>query len=119
MLIFKNFKVFYKDRLNFWLLNLAALSIIVSWLLFLFRSINKSQLTVLHYNIYFGFDIVGNWQWLYIIPGISLALSIINLGLAFYLWNKQQFWSQFFLTVTFLINVMVFIFLYNIINYNL
>ena len=116
---FKNIKVFYKDWLNFWLLNLTALVLVATWTLFLFKPLARSPLAVLHYNIYFGFDIVGHWSWLLIIPAIILALSIVNILLAMYLWTKEVIWSHFLLTITFLLNIMVFIFLFNILNYNL
>ena len=114
-----NIKVFYKDRLNFWLLNVTGLFVILTWSLFLFKKIAKSDLAVLHYNIYFGFDKIGHWQWLYFIPLIVLAGSIVDFYLSFYLLHKRPIWSHFILTAVALINFMVFLFLYNIINYNL
>ena len=116
---FKNIKVFYKDRLNFWLLNVTILIVLATWALFLFKPFVKSPLAVLHYNIYFGFDVVGHWIWLFIIPGIVLLLSIANIWLAVYFWTKEAIWSYFLLTATFLLNAMIFIFLFNILNYNL
>jgi hypothetical protein len=119
MLHLKNFKVFYKDRLNFWLLNITALLIVAGWVLFLFKPIAHSPLAILHYNVYFGFDVVGNWIWLILTPALALLFSLINVLLAVYLWTKQTVWSHFLLTLTFLVNFMVFIYLFNILNYNL
>jgi hypothetical protein len=119
MLYLKNFKVFYKDRLNFWLLNLTALLLVASWVLFLFKPIVHSPLAILHYNVYFGFDVVGNWIWLILVPSIVLLASLINLLLAVCLWTKESVLSYFLLTLNFLLNFMVFIYLFNILNYNL
>ncbi len=119
MLLIKNIKVFYKDRLNFWLINAAVLFILAGWLLLLFRPIVRSDLSILHYNIYFGFDAIGPWYWLYLLPAISLVISILDLALAYWLWNKQTIWSHFIITAVAVINFMVLIYLYNIISYNL
>ena len=119
MATLKNIKVFYRDWLNFWLLNFTVLALVATWTLFLFKPFEKGALAVLHYNVYFGFDVVGNWRWLLIIPGIAFLLSIGNVSLAIYLWTKQTIWSHILLTVTFLLNIMIFIFIFNILNYNL
>ncbi|MCB9802598.1 hypothetical protein H6761_01085 [Candidatus Nomurabacteria bacterium] len=119
MSYFSKVKVFYKDKLNFWLLNLAGLLVLSTWFLFLFKPIKTSSLAILHYNIYFGFDILGNWSWLFFIPGLVSLFSLLDLYLAIYLWNKQAIWSQFLLLLILLINLMSFVFLFNILNYNL
>ena len=119
MLKLNKFKVFYKDRLNFWLINITMLLVVASWLVFLFKPLKASPLAILHYNIYFDFDVVGNWVWLILIPVIVLVLSLINTYLAAYLWTKKAIWSHFLLTLNFLLNFMIFIYLFNILNYNL
>ncbi|PIR06435.1 MAG: hypothetical protein COV55_04075 [Candidatus Komeilibacteria bacterium CG11_big_fil_rev_8_21_14_0_20_36_20] len=118
MQIFKTVKIFYKDRLAFWLVNFSVLFILATGSLFLFKKIIQSPLAVLHYNIYAGIDMIGQWQWLYLIPGIVLVVSILNFILATWLWTKQRIWSYFLLTTILLINLSIFIFLYNILDYN-
>lgn len=112
-------KVFYKDRLNFWLLNVTAVLFLATWTIFLFKPINKTALAILHYNIYFGFDVLGNWIWLILIPVFAFIFSVFDLFLAIFLWTKQAIWSQFLLLLILLVNLMVFIFLFNILTYNL
>ncbi len=119
MQLIKTAKVFYKDRFSFYLINLSLLIILATWLLFFFKKVAKSPLTVLHYNIYFGFDILGNWTKLFIIPSFVLFLTLINLLLAVYFWTKYRAWSYFLLTLILLSNIVIFIFTFNILNYNL
>ncbi len=112
------FKVFYKDKLNFWLINASLLLILSTWLLFLLKKFHLSSLAIIHYNIYFGFDILGHWRWLFILPALSLLLSIFDSLVALYLWTKQAVWSQFLLLAALLLNFAMFIFLFNILTYN-
>lgn len=47
-------------------------------------------LTVLHYNVYFGVDLLGTWWQAYILPGIALCFVGINIWLAYYFYARQQ-----------------------------
>lgn len=47
-------------------------------------------LTVLHYNVYFGVDLLGSWWQAYILPGVALCFVGINIWLAFYFYARQQ-----------------------------
>ncbi|MBT4735534.1 MAG: hypothetical protein HOO10_11120 [Candidatus Marinimicrobia bacterium] len=118
MKLLKTAKIFYKDRLAAILLNITILVILATWLLFIFYKAAPDPLTALHYNIYAGIDTLGSWRWLYIIPGIVLAISIIDVILAVLFWTKQRMWSYFLLITILLINAGVFYYLYNILNYN-
>ena len=37
---------------------------------------------ILHYNVYFGVDLLGSWWQLYILPMIALFFSLVNMFLA-------------------------------------
>jgi len=119
MLLIKTIKVLYKDKLSFWLLNVSLLLIISQCFLFIFKKVVKSEIAVLHYNIYSGFDVLASSNWIYIIPSIVLVLSILNFFLTTYFWKRQRIFSYLLLTTILLLNTMVFIYLYNIINYNI
>lgn len=119
MRFFSRVKVFYKDKIVLFLTVLTIGLLVATWLQFLWNEVEHSPITVLHYNIYAGIDIIGQWYWLYIIPGILLALSIVNFLLALWFWAKQQVWSYILLTSSLLINAMSFIYIYNILNYSL
>lgn len=119
MLLIKTIKVLYKDKLSFWLLNISLLLFIVQWSLLFSKKIIKSPIAVLHYNIYSGIDVLADSNWLYIIPSIVLLLFILNLFLTVYFWKRKRVFSYFLLTTILLLNTMVFIYLYNILNYNI
>ena len=117
--LFVAIKVLYKDKLAAWLINISILAILATWILFLFKRIVQSPIAVLHFNIYSGIDVVGMWYWLFIIPGIVLVISFLDFLLAIFFWTKQRIWSYFLLTIILIANIITFLFLFNILNYNL
>lgn len=118
--IFRQSKVFYRDRLAFWLTNISIVLILVNWIIFLFYKLDfDPHLTILHYNIYDGIDVIGEYKWIFIIPAITSFFSILDFVLAVLLWTSQRTWSYFLLTTILLLNTLVFLYTYNIINYNL
>lgn len=119
MSVFTRLKVLYRDRLAMWLINLSALFVIATWVLFLFRRVEHSPLTVLHYNIYSGIDVIAMWQWLYIIPGLILFISLVDFVLAILLWTKERSLSYFLLSIMLVANFITFLYIYNIFNYNI
>jgi len=119
MHLIKTAKIFYKDRFSFYLINFSLLIILATWVLFFIKKVDKSPLTILHYNIYFGFDVLGSWSKLFIPPLLVLFLTILNLFLAIYFWTRHRAWSYFLLTLILLSNIVIFIFNLNVLNYNL
>lgn len=119
MELLRKAKVFYRDRLVFWLLNFSIIFFLGTWVLFLIKKIEQGPLTVLHYNIYVGIDMFGHSKWLYIVPGVVLALTLLNIYLAILLWTKQRVMSYFLLVTVLLSHTIIFIYIYNILNYNL
>ena len=119
MSIIRTSKVLYKDKLAFWLANVSILAILATWFMFLFKKIKPDPLAVLHYNIYAGIDALGSWHWLYLIPLIVLVVSIVDFLLAVVLWTKARVMSYFLLVAILLINIFTFLFINNILNYNL
>jgi len=45
---------------------------------------------ILHYNVYFGVDVIGDWWQAYILPLISLAIMGLNVVLAHFFYNKEE-----------------------------
>lgn len=116
--VIRTARVLYKDRLAFWLSNLSLLAILATWAWFFYIPINKDPLAVIHYNIYAGIDTIGTWHWLYIIPLGALFFSLVDFLLSIFLWTKFRTLSYYLLVNIVLINSFVFLYLYNILNYN-
>ncbi|MBT4516899.1 MAG: hypothetical protein HOC78_03305 [Candidatus Komeilibacteria bacterium] len=119
MSIIRTSRVLYKDKLAFWLTNVSFLFILATWALFFVKKIKHDPLAVLHFNIYAGIDTLGPWHWLYTWPAIVLVISVIDFVLAVLLWTRVRVMSYFLLATIMIINIFMFLFLYNILNYNL
>ncbi len=54
----------------------------------------------LHYNIYSGIDLFGEWWRIFMIPGIGLIIYLLNLILAIGIWPRDRVLSYFYLGVS-------------------
>ncbi len=58
----------------------------------IFVFLDRTQvITILHYNIYFGPDTFGNWYDLMILPGIGLAVAILDFALTSWVWKRDRY----------------------------
>jgi hypothetical protein len=112
-------KVLYKDRWSFWLTNVAILFTLATWVLFFMTRIVQSPIASLHYNIYSGIDLLGDWLWLVYLPLVMLILSVINFLIATVIFTKKPVFSHFILAYNLCSNAMFFTYFYYILNYNL
>ncbi|MDD2807075.1 MAG: hypothetical protein PHW95_00955 [Patescibacteria group bacterium] len=56
----------------------AVLANIALWLLLVSRSTTFSDSIPLHYNIYFGIDLIGPWYQFFFMPSIGLGIIVSN-----------------------------------------
>ncbi|EKD76388.1 MAG: hypothetical protein ACD_43C00129G0001, partial [uncultured bacterium] len=52
------------------------------------------SILILHYNIYLGPDVFGNWYELLMLPGLGFVVTLINLGLGFWLLRRELFLAK-------------------------
>lgn len=45
---------------------------------------------ILHYNVYFGVDVMGNWWLIFLLPLLGLSLSGLNFSLSAYFYRKKE-----------------------------
>ena len=81
---------FWRSSLVHWLLIgtifLDAASLAV--LAFYIRPIDLP--IVLHYNVYLGVDVIGDWWQMYFLPVISNLFIAVNTILAYYFYQKKE-----------------------------
>lgn len=119
MAILRSAKVLYKDKLAFWLTNFSLLFILSAWSVFLFKRVKPDPLAVIHVNIYSGIDVIAGHNWLFIVPAIFLAVSILNFWLAILLWTRSRLSAYLLLSTVLFINLALFLYLFTILNYNI
>jgi len=88
---------------------------IAIWLLLIlkFRPIalaNPEKTTLpLHYNIYWGIDLFGQWYQSFLLPTLGLVIIIINFILAIYYYSKKILASYFFVIAAALVQAFLLI----------
>jgi hypothetical protein len=87
---------FWTDPVIFFSIILAILTNIGLWVA-LFRTVVPTDSSIiLHYNIYFGVDAVGNWKSLFFMPFLAAVLLLLNLVLSRFFYYKERLVSYLF-----------------------
>jgi hypothetical protein len=92
----------------FVLLTNVLLNITI-WLFLVFRLEPSEYPVPLHFNIYFGIDVIDKWSQAFIIPGIGLMVILINLVLAYLVFSKEKFVAQFLLSSSLFVQILLFL----------
>jgi len=88
--------IFWRDRLIRYTVLAALLLQASLWFLISYKIMplaNELDFFSLHYNIYFGIDLIGSWYRIFYIPVAGLLFLTINLVLIFFLYKKERFLS--------------------------
>ncbi|MFH1564683.1 MAG: hypothetical protein ABIC82_02415 [bacterium] len=100
-----------KDKLIKVTIFLSILFNLINWGLIYYRFTRflagQEESIILHYNIYFGIDKIGDWTNIYYLPLIGLAILFINLLGGYLLYQKDKLISYFFLSVAFLVQILL------------
>jgi hypothetical protein len=81
---------FLKNELVDWLLLANFLANLAIWILLAFFIRPVDMDIILHYNVYFGVDVMGNWKQVFLLPFVGLILLIINTILAVYFFQREK-----------------------------
>jgi hypothetical protein len=93
-------KDFFQNHIVLWLLVFNFLANLINWLILAFF-INKSEGNIiLHYNVYFGVDNLGNWKEVFLMPSIGLILFLINFYLSFFFYENKERIASYILFMT-------------------
>jgi len=96
---------FLKDRFIISALLTAIALNIILWII-LYLKIKPSEYPIpLHYNIFFGVDLVGEYNKIYILPGIGILILFFNLILSFSLYKKERLASYLLIGTAVLIQM--------------
>ncbi|MEK7105195.1 MAG: hypothetical protein AAB865_00710 [Patescibacteria group bacterium] len=59
----------------------------------------------LHYNVYFGVDLIGPWYKVFFLPLIGVILLLANRQFAIITWEKEKMLSYFFAVATLVVEL--------------
>ncbi|MFA4818006.1 MAG: hypothetical protein WC608_04780 [Parcubacteria group bacterium] len=54
---------------------------------------------IIHYNVYFGVDMLGDWKNLFLMPAIGLFLFLVNLSLSLYFYQRRERIASYLLLI--------------------
>lgn len=60
------------------------------WIILVLFVRPQQSLVILHYNVYFGVDLIGDWMQAYLIPSIGLLFLAVNTLLARSFYNQKE-----------------------------
>lgn len=80
---------FFKNPIVHWTSIAGAFLNLANWVL-LAVFIRPSDYLILHYNVYFGYDVVGDWRQVFFIPSLGLVFLLINFFLACRFFRKRE-----------------------------
>lgn len=100
-------RILPKDPLLLTLGALALLANAISWGILLWKVPSTEETVFLHYNIYFGIDLAGEWKQIFWIPGSGLVVWAVNS--LFTLWSQSidRLVKIIFLLTTLLFEIML------------
>ena len=91
---------FFQNKKIILFLGLGLLINLIVWI-FLFLKIKpQSEPVYLHYNIYFGVDLIGEWYKIFLMPFIGLVIYFINLYLSYIIYKREKIISYIIIGIT-------------------
>jgi hypothetical protein len=97
---------FFRSPLIQWVIIGALFVNIANWgsIAFFIRPVDFP--VILHYNVYFGVDVIGAWWQIYFLPLIGLVILTVNtvLGYLFYQ-QKERIVAHLLILATFIVQV--------------
>lgn len=79
----------------------------ISWGLLLWKIPYTDATVFLHYNVFYGIDLVGTWKSLFWLPGSGLAFALINILLLRLSKVVDTFIAHIVLIITLLFQIML------------
>lgn len=99
---------FFRSSLVQWVIIAALLVNFADWgvVAFFIRPVDFP--IILHYNVYFGVDVIGAWWQIYFLPLIGLLILSVNtlLGYLFYQ-QKERIVAHLLLLATFIVQICI------------
>lgn len=101
--VLKSMKEFFKDAANKISVGLSLVLNVGLFLFFWFFIKQSNVPIVLHYNVNWGVDILGEVKSIFILPVAGIFILLLNGFLAVNLWGKNKTLSYFFTAMTLLV----------------
>ena len=111
-------KPYWKDKQIMAVLFLSVLLNIFIWIFLIQNQKENVYPIILHYNLFFGVDYLGNYEKVFLIPLSGLIIIIVNSVLGHLLYLKEKLAVYFLIFIVFIIQIFLLIDSYLIIKIN-
>lgn len=102
-------RTFFQDKIIRVNLFFSLILNIALWGFLAWQVKDFPELIPLHYNIYFGIDLLGPWYQIFLLPTIGLVIFIINFFLGTIFFLKEKIISYFLAGASSLIQILLLI----------
>lgn len=101
---------YFKSSINLWLIILGLAVNAINWILLKIFIKPVDFPIVLHYNVYFGVDMIGNYRLVFLLPAIGLVLFLINFFLSRHFYgHKERIASYLLLMAALMVELCLFV----------
>lgn len=81
---------FFKDKFILISLVLSLSLNLLIWVLLYLKIPRNMESVILHYNIYFSIDLIGEWYRVFILPTAGLVILFINSFLSYIIYKQSR-----------------------------
>lgn len=99
---------YFHSALVQWMFIGALMLNVASWIAIVFFLRPVDFPVILHYNVYFGVDVIGPWWQIYFLPIIGLLVLLVNSALGFLFYEqKERIVGHLLMLATFIVQIVV------------
>ncbi len=109
---------YWRDKQIMTILFLSVLLNIFIWIFLIQNQKENGYPIILHYNLFFGVDYLGNYEKIYLIPLSGSIVIIVNSILGHLLYLKEKLAVYFLVFIIFIVQIFLLINSYLIIKIN-
>ena len=81
---------YFQSHIAVWLIIMSGIANLANWIGLAVFVKPVDYPIILHYNVYFGVDMLGDWRQVFILPGIGLLFFIANFYLSLYFYRRKE-----------------------------
>ena len=90
---------YFQGHIVRWLLALIVVANLANWAALKIFIQPVDLPIIIHYNVYFGVDMLGDWKNLFLMPAIGLFLFLVNLSLSLYFYQRKERIASYLLLI--------------------
>ena len=92
-------KEYLSNPIIVWLIIIAVGINVANWISLVIFVKPVDLPIILHYNVYFGVDMMGSWKQVYFLPSLGLLLFLINFLFSVYFYKQKERIASYILLI--------------------